>query len=63
MEKNVIDMDFLITLLLNNARLDYDGKDLRLDGDEIVLAVIKVLAEEKYEKRLKELQEKESEED
>lgn len=63
MEKNVIDMDFLITLLLNNARLDYDGKDLRLDGDEIVLAVIKVLAEEKYEKRLKELQEKENEED
>lgn len=53
-------MEFLIELILNNTRLNYDKDELRIEGDNVVLEVIKVLAKAKYENRLQELQEKEN---
>lgn len=53
-------MEFLIELILNNTRLNYDKDELRIEGDNVVLEVIKVLAKAKYEDRLQELQEKEN---
>lgn len=53
-------MEFLIELILNNTRLNYDKDELRIEGDNVVLEVIKVLAKAKYEDRLQELQKKEN---
>lgn len=53
-------MEFLIELILNNTRLNYDKDELRIENDNIVLEVLKVLAKAKYENRLQELQEKEN---
>ena len=53
-------MEFLVELILNNTRLNYDKDELRIEGDNVVLEVIKVLAKAKYEDRLQELQKKEN---
>lgn len=61
--KSIQTVEFLIYLILNNSRLSYDQKDLRIDNELVVLEAIKVLAKDEYEARLKELQEKENKED
>lgn len=48
-------LDLIIDLIINNTRLDYDGKDLRIDEEKPVMEVIKIIAKEKYENKLKEL--------
>ena len=51
--------EFLIELILNNTGLNYDKDKLRMGDDTAILEAIKVLAKDKYESRLKELQGKE----
>ena len=58
MENNI--SNFLIELIINNTELNYRKDDLRIDGDTVILEVLKVLAKEKYQERFKELQEKET---
>lgn len=52
-------LDLLIDLIINNSRLDYNGKNLRIDEEKPVIEVIKIIAKEKYENKLKELKENE----
>lgn len=52
--------EFLIELILNNTGLNYDKDKLRMGDDTAILESIKVLAKDKYESRLKELQEKQN---
>lgn len=58
MNEDMYVVDFLIELILNNTRLNYNKDDLRINSDDVVLEVIKVLSKEKYENRLQELIEK-----
>lgn len=60
MENNRDNADFLIELILNNTELNYDKDKLRMGNDTAILESIKVLAKDKYESRLKELQEKQN---
>lgn len=60
MENNRDNADFLIELILNNTGLNYDKDKLRMGDDTAILESIKVLAKDKYESRLKELQEKQN---
>ena len=53
MENNYLDL--LIELIINNTRLSYDEKDLRIDEDKAVMEVIKIIAKEKYKVRFNEL--------
>lgn len=53
-------MEFLIELILNNTRLNYDKDKLTIRDDTAVLEVLRVIAKAKYENRLQELQEKEN---
>lgn len=63
MNGDVDAMNFLIELILNNSMLNYDKNRLTIRDDSVVLEVIKVLAKDMYEARLKELQEKGHKED
>lgn len=54
METNFLDL--IIELILNNTKLSYcDTEKLRIDDDNPVLEVIKVMTPERYEKRINEL--------
>ena len=55
--------EFLVKLILNNTRLNYDKNDLRIDNDTVLLEVIKVLNKQLYDERFQELIEKENKED
>lgn len=55
--RNMQGIEFLIKLILNNVRLSYDQKDLRIDNELVLLEIIKVIAKDEYESKLKELQE------
>ena len=55
--RNMQGIEFLIKLILNNVRLSYDQKDLRIDNELVLLEIIKVIAKDEYEAKLKELQE------
>ena len=48
--------DFLVDIILNNARLSYtDENKLMIDEDKAIMEVVKVISRKKYENRLKEL--------
>lgn len=53
-------LDLLIDLIINNSRLDYNGENLRIDEEKPVIEVIKIIAKEKYENKVKELKEEKS---
>ena len=56
MEENKIYLDLLIDLIINNARLGYNEKDkLRIENDEAIMQVLKVIAKDKYENKLEDL--------
>lgn len=55
-------LDLLIDLILDNSKIDYLDKDLMIDDDKAVMGVIKVIANHKYNERLKELKGKKDEE-
>lgn len=63
MEKNVDVANFLMELIINNTRLNYDKNELRIENDAAIIEVIKVLDKSVYEKRFQELIEKENKED
>lgn len=55
-------LDLIIDLILNNAQLSYSDKNkLRLDNDDTIMQVLKVIAKDKYENRLEDLKNKEEE--
>lgn len=50
--------DFLVDIILNNARLSYtDENKLMIDEDKAIMEVVKVISRKKYENRLNELKE------
>lgn len=53
MENNYLDL--LIDLIINNSRLNYDKNDLRIDNDDTIMQVLKIIAKNKYENRLEDL--------
>lgn len=53
-------LDLLIDLIINNSRLDYNGENLRIYEEKPVIEVIKIIAKEKYENKVKELKEEKS---
>lgn len=63
MEKNIDVANFLMELIINNTRLNYDKDELRIENDAATIEVIKVLDKSVYEKRFQELIEKENKED
>lgn len=51
-------LDLLINLIIDNADLSYSNDKLRIDNDETIMQVIKVIAKDKYENRLEDLKNK-----
>lgn len=57
--KNVIDSERLNTIvfmLLEGAHLDYDGKALRVDNDEVIMSYLHAIRPIEYRKKLEALQ-------
>lgn len=50
-------LDLLIDLILDNSKLDYLDRGLTIDEDKAIIGVIRVIANFKYNRRLKELKE------
>lgn len=48
-------LDLLIELIIGNASLNYSKDDLRINNDDTIMQVLKVIAKEKYENRLEDL--------
>ena len=59
MDNNKYYLDLLIDLIINNAKMDYLDRDLRIDDDRAIIQVVKIIAKTKYEKKLSELKEQE----
>lgn len=47
----------LVDTILDNTRLDYDGKELRINSDTAIIYLLKLLYPDEYSERLKELKE------
>ncbi len=45
----------LIDTILDNTRLDYDGKELRIDSDTALIYLLKIEYPDEYRERLEEL--------
>ena len=53
-------LDLIIDIIINNTKLSYcDKNKLTIDNESPVLEVIKVIAHERYELRVNELNQKE----
>ena len=64
--ENVLDadrFDTLVTMLLDGARLDYDGKALRVGNDEAIMSFVKAICASEYRSRLAALQKEEEKND
>lgn len=48
-------LDLLIELIIGNASLNYSKDDLRINNDDTIMQVLKIIAKEKYENRLEDL--------
>lgn len=48
-------LDCLITLILNNSRLNYDGEGLRIENESAILEYLKAIYKRSYETRIDEL--------
>lgn len=48
-------LDTLVKIILNNSRLDYDGKSLRIENERAIFAYLMVIYPDTYNKRLGEL--------
>jgi hypothetical protein len=60
METNYLDL--IIDLIINNTNLSYGDKEkLRISDDTSILEVIKVIAKDRYDKRVIELNEENKE--
>lgn len=46
-----------VDTILDNTRLDYDGKELRINSDTAIIYLLKLLYPDEYSERLKELKE------
>ena len=53
-------LDLLIKMILNNSRLTYDKKDLRVDTCDSIMDYVKALCPTAYNAKLTELQEEEN---
>lgn len=53
MENNYLDL--LIDLIIDNAELSYHKDSLRIDNDDTIMQVLKIIAKQKYENRLEDL--------
>lgn len=53
-------LDALVHLIIENARLSYDNKGLRIDNDYTVMQFIKYLYPNAYKNKLEELQKEEN---
>lgn len=52
-------MDLLIDLIIDNSCLSYSDKDkLRIDNDDTIMQVIRIIAKDKYENRVEDLKNK-----
>lgn len=58
MENNYLDL--LIDLIIDNAELSYHKDSLRIDNDDTIMQVLKIIAKQKYENKLEDLQNKET---
>ena len=47
----------LVDTILDNTRLDYDGKELRINSDTAIIYLLKLLYPDEYRERLEELKE------
>lgn len=57
MENNYLDL--LINLIIDNAELSYHKDSLRIDNDDTIMQVLKIIAKDKYENRLEDLKNQE----
>ena len=48
-------LDTLVTIILNNARLAYNGEGLRIENDTAILEYLRVIYPSYYESKLKSL--------
>ena len=54
--------DFIVNLILNNSQLNYcNDNKLTIRDEAVILEAIKVLEQDKYESRVKELQKEKQE--
>lgn len=51
-------LDLLINIIIDNANLSYTDDKLRIDNDDTIMQVIRVIAKDKYENRLEDLKNK-----
>ena len=49
-------LDTIVVMLLNGARLDYDGKALRVGNDEVIMSYLRAITPTEYRKKLEALQ-------
>jgi len=55
---NAVELDqfyTLVKLILNNSRLDYDGKELRFDSESAIFEYIKVIDPDAYYRKFNSL--------
>ena len=53
-------LELLIELIIGNASLNYSKDELRINNDETIMQILKVIAKDKYENKLEDLQAKEN---
>lgn len=51
-------LDLLINIIIDNASLSYTDDKLRIDNDDTIMQVIRVIAKDKYGNRLEDLKNK-----